>query len=255
MSKLALLMTESKLAQLMVTAVMLPNFLQYSRIIMHILAIDWDSSALKMVWSPFHPLLFPFPWLQSEEYMAKYHTMLSTFLADPLHSKEFYINDGKFATLATAFSKCLFGPSIDQVYSDTAPQSSQESLTSIMFITQEECLACAFSCLPYCLPKASPSKSLAVLLQNNELPSDFQDNLFEGHRATVEAIEAYILRCNVSEVSDNNFIMDQSEEIDDLVVPKDGPKASHSYPIIEVQNSANKQSKTKQESNCSCCHV
>ncbi|KAF8805064.1 hypothetical protein BYT27DRAFT_7339948 [Phlegmacium glaucopus] len=210
-SELALLMTHSKLAQLMVTAVTLPKFLQYYPTIntRRILAIDLDEEGFDMFRSAYLPLLFPFLWIEGQEHLAKYHTMLSTFLGDPLHSKEFYIDAGKFAALATVFAKYLFGP-MHGDYSDTASQNSQQSSIP------DEHLACIFSCLSDCLLRASPSKSLAVLLQNNELPSVFQDTLFESHRETVAAIGAYILRCNVSELPDDNFIMDQSIEINGL---------------------------------------
>ncbi|KAF8805050.1 hypothetical protein BYT27DRAFT_7193582 [Phlegmacium glaucopus] len=242
-SQVGLLRTCSKPAQLMVTAVMLPKFFQYCPIILEILPIDLDREASEIFRNAYLPLLFPFHWDEKEEYLPKYHIMLSNFLGDPLHSKEFYIDDSKYATLAAAFANYLFGSSMHRAHS--------------RYQISEQGLACVFSCLPDCLHKASPSKSLALLLQNHELPSVFQDNLFEGHRATVAAIEAYILRCNVSEVPANNFIIDHSDEIDEPecmvhLVPKDGPKASHSNPTIEVGNSSIKQSETEQESNSSC---
>ncbi|KAF8814331.1 hypothetical protein BYT27DRAFT_7238893 [Phlegmacium glaucopus] len=182
-SEVALLMTCSKPAELMVTAVMLPNFFQYYPIIKGILSIDLDEEGFERFHRAYHPLLFPFSRIEGEKYFAKYHIMLSNFLGDPLRSQGFYIDDGKFATLAMAFAKYLFGPFIQRDYSNTASQNSQGPLK---FITPEQ----------DCLHKASPPMSLAVLLQNNELPSIFQDDLLEGHRATVAAIEAYILRCN-----------------------------------------------------------
>lgn len=58
----------------------------------------------------------------------------------------------------------------------------------------EEFLPCAFSCLPYCLLKASLSKGLAVFLENHRLPTNLQHHMYYDDSS--EAIKAYILVCS-----------------------------------------------------------
>jgi len=55
-------------------------------------------------------------------------------------------------------------------------------------------LAYVFSSLPSLLPKASPLKDLAAILQNHEIPSYMQQYEYNSE-GTVEAIKAYILVC------------------------------------------------------------
>ena len=59
--------------------------------------------------------------------------------------------------------------------------------------TQEEVSAYIFSCFPGCLLKASPSKNLALFLQNHEIPADLHDQ-FDGwnSEAMSAAIKVYI---------------------------------------------------------------
>ncbi|KAF8802000.1 hypothetical protein BYT27DRAFT_6776449 [Phlegmacium glaucopus] len=193
-------------AQLLLTAVMLPEFLIYHQTIQQILVMDLDPDS-SIAWSrAFHRTFLSNP----------YSLLLLEFLGDPTRSKELYVDGNKFEALATTFAKPLFGPSVLGVYSNTASQDSERGLT------KDEFLACAFSCLPDCLLRASPSMDLAFLLQSHQIPSSLQDKLFYGcsSEATVAAIKSYILRCNISEVS------------------------------VEQQ-----QSRTEHENNCGCCHV
>lgn len=111
-SELAFFMTHSNLTQLMVTAVMLPKFLEYRLPIMNFLSRGLSRGSFKIFSRACQQFLFASGWSIDERYMAKYHTMLSEFLGDPTRSKEFYIDGDKFATLATAFVKQLFGPSM-----------------------------------------------------------------------------------------------------------------------------------------------
>ncbi|KAF8806739.1 hypothetical protein BYT27DRAFT_7190388 [Phlegmacium glaucopus] len=120
----------------------------------------------------------------------EYRHLILEFLGDPTRSKEFYVDGNIFATLATAFAKILFGLSVSrtQIYSNTTLKHEQK---------RDPLLECAFSSLPDCLLKASPSKDLALFLQNHKIPSSLHKKLFDGHssEATVAAIKAYILVC------------------------------------------------------------
>ncbi|KAF8802019.1 hypothetical protein BYT27DRAFT_6776872 [Phlegmacium glaucopus] len=170
-------------AQLLITAVMLPGFLKYyEEPILKILVIDLDLDPYSG-WSGANAHAFGT--------IRHAHHFLLEFLGDPTRSKELYVDGNKFAALATVFAKILFGPSVLGVYSDTASQGSERSLT------QDDFLACAFSFLPDCLLKASSSKDLALFLQSHQIPSSMQDNLVYGHssEATVAAIKSYILVC------------------------------------------------------------
>ncbi|KAF8802056.1 hypothetical protein BYT27DRAFT_6778320 [Phlegmacium glaucopus] len=212
-SELGLFMTHStestwvQAAQLLVTAVMLPGFPRYPFQIQDILMIDLDPDSSIAFHRAFGHILYAF---------THGGHLLLELLGDPTCSNELYVDGNKFAALATAFATVLFGPFVLGVYSDTASQNSERSLP------QDDFLACVFSCLPDCLLKASPSKDLALFLQSHEIPSNLQDKQFDGHsaEATVAAINAYILRCKVSE---------------DLVVQQ--------------------QSMVEHKSNCGRCHV
>ena len=100
--------------------------------------------------------------------------------------------------------------------------------------TQEDVSEYIFSCFPDCLLKASPSKNLALFLQNHEIPADLHDQ-FDGwnSEAIGAAIKLYIQvgflfiyfqltlnllqRCNIPEVLDTNLTMDKSDQMNRLV--------------------------------------
>ena len=107
--ELALLMTHSNAAQPMVTALMLPKFLQHDYLIMKCLAYDLDDGSF----NDFHKAcsrILPIGWPRGEgEHLLRYHILLSEFLDDPMRSQEFHIDGNKFATLAIAFAKYFFG--------------------------------------------------------------------------------------------------------------------------------------------------
>ena len=100
------------MAALLVTAIMLPNFLRFYYPIIHILMADLDQHSFNAFNKAYHPFLFPFRWNKTEEHMAKYHILLSDFLGDPMRSHEFHIEGNKFASLATVFARYLFQPSM-----------------------------------------------------------------------------------------------------------------------------------------------
>ena len=112
-SELALFISHSNLAQLLVTAVMIPKFLQlYCKPIIDILTVDLNQGPFEAFRKAYLPFIFPFLWNNREVHMVKYHILLSDFLGDPMRSHEFHIEGNKFASLATAFTKYLFQPSM-----------------------------------------------------------------------------------------------------------------------------------------------
>ncbi|KAF8817200.1 hypothetical protein BYT27DRAFT_6949245 [Phlegmacium glaucopus] len=230
-SGLALLTSHSSLAQMMVTGVMLPKFYDYYYSAMDFLGVDLDQESFNAFRRACQPIICPYEWdhiVTGIDEMATYYDLLSEFLDDPIRSKEFYIDGDKFAALATAFSKNLFSPLIDN-----------PSYGPLKY--GEQFLVYVFSCLPSILPKASPSKGISAFLQNHEIPSYIQDhdhNLDE----IAEAIKNYILRCNILEVQGENVIMDQSDQKDGpncmaQIVPRDDLKLNHSSLTAEVGNS------------------
>ncbi|KAF8815945.1 hypothetical protein BYT27DRAFT_7186431 [Phlegmacium glaucopus] len=231
-SGLALLTSSSSLAQLVVTGVMLPRFHHYYLSATVYLGADLDQESFNTFQRASFPIICPYDldntYLGVEE-MAAYYGLLSEFLDDPLRSKEFYIDGNKYADLAMAFAKNLFSPPMP---SDTASEDSP---------VQDAFSAYYFSCLSFCLLKASPSKSLAMFLQDHEIPSYVQ---YYGHslEAIVEAIENYTLRCNISKVPNKNIIINQSDQMDGhnciaQIVSTDDPKSNYYNPTIQVRNS------------------
>ena len=101
------------MASLLVTAIMLPEFLQfYHNPVIDILTAHLDQHSFNAFNKAYTPFLFPFGWTERGGHMANYHTLLSDFLGDPMRSHEFHIEGNKFASLATAFAKYLFQPSM-----------------------------------------------------------------------------------------------------------------------------------------------
>ena len=99
------------MAPLLVTAIMLPQFLQFYYPITHILMADLDQHFSNAFINASWHFLFPF--LSGREGdIDKYHILWSDFLGDPMRSHEFHIDGNKFATLATTFAKYLFQPSM-----------------------------------------------------------------------------------------------------------------------------------------------
>ena len=98
------------MAPLLVTAIMLPKFLQFRYPIIDILTANLDQHSFNAFRKASCPFLFPFDWTGREGHMVKYHILLSDFLGDPMRSHEFHIEGNKFASLATAFAKYLFQP-------------------------------------------------------------------------------------------------------------------------------------------------
>ena len=91
---------------------MLPKFLQlYYDPIIDILTADLDQHSFN-AFTKASCFLFPFSWTDKEAHMANYHILLSNFLGDPMRSHEFHIEGNKFASLATAFAKYIFQPSM-----------------------------------------------------------------------------------------------------------------------------------------------
>ena len=102
------LVAHSHLAQQYLTAFMLPTFERSTmdKLLLRELNLNSQSQFFKALFR----LFFPFGWRGGQEYMPKYHRLLSEFLGDPRRSKEFYIDGDKFATLATTFAKYIFTP-------------------------------------------------------------------------------------------------------------------------------------------------
>jgi hypothetical protein len=109
-SELVLYLAHSPLAQQSVTALMLPTFLEHYSTIIKLLARELDLNSRSQFITALHRFLFPFDWVVQQEYMGKYHLLLSEFLGDPRRSKEFYIDGDKFATLAKTFAENIFTP-------------------------------------------------------------------------------------------------------------------------------------------------
>ncbi|KAF8802023.1 hypothetical protein BYT27DRAFT_7197492 [Phlegmacium glaucopus] len=108
--ELGLLMTHSnestliQATQLLVTAVMLPDFNNvYVDSISKILVIDIHPDSSDACSRAF---------LRIKYISRQTRRLLSEFLGDPTRSKEFYVDGNKFAALATQFTKILFGPSV-----------------------------------------------------------------------------------------------------------------------------------------------
>ena len=103
------LAAHSHLAQQYVTASMLLAFeqrLTIDQLLTRELNLNSQSQFFK---ASLH-VFFPFGWESGQEYMPKYHLLLSEFLGDPRRSKEFYIDGDKFTTLATTLAKYIFTP-------------------------------------------------------------------------------------------------------------------------------------------------
>ena len=100
------------MAPLFVTAIILPEFLQFYDPIIDILVVDLDPHSSNAFKKACHRFLFPFRWVDREGHIAKYHILLSDFLGNPMRSHEFHIEGNKFASLATAFAKYIFQPSM-----------------------------------------------------------------------------------------------------------------------------------------------
>ncbi|KAF8801487.1 hypothetical protein BYT27DRAFT_7174195 [Phlegmacium glaucopus] len=251
-NQLAPLMISSNLAPLVVAAMMLPTFPRHFHPLMKCLGSGLNDHSFDE-FSGACSSIFPTAWFMDSKEPRKYHNLLSEFLGDPIRSKEFYIDGNKFATLATALAGILFGPTLRVMtpHEENTPDTWR-------YLTQDEFLACAFSCLPDCLERASPSKDLVLFLQNHQIPSIWQHDLFVDHssEANFAAINAYILRCNVSEVPD--IKLEQSNGTDGLecmtgVVSTDDPTSDHPNPVIEARNSSITQSRTEHETNDGWC--
>ncbi|KAF8801496.1 hypothetical protein BYT27DRAFT_7262034 [Phlegmacium glaucopus] len=166
-----------------------------------------------IILSDLHSIL----WLTGEEQeRLKYHNLLSEFLGDPIHSQEVYVDGNKFATLATELAENIFG--LIPMVITPCPVDGEDTPdvwggVKLIDNTEDAFLACALSCLPDCLERASPSKDLVLFLQNHQIHSNWP---IQGHSSEVivAAIHAYILRCNVSEVPDMN--LEQSNVTDGL---------------------------------------
>ena len=91
---------------------MLPKFPQFRYPIIDILTADLDRRSYTAFRKASGPFFFPFNWTGREGHMAKYYILLTDFLGNPMRSHEFHIEGNKFVSLATAFAKYLFQPSM-----------------------------------------------------------------------------------------------------------------------------------------------
>jgi hypothetical protein len=102
-------MISSNLAPLVVAAMMLPTFPRHFHPLMKCLGSGLDDHSFDE-FSGACSSIFPTAWFMDSKEPRKYHNLLSEFLGDPIRSKEFYVDGNKFATLATALARILFGP-------------------------------------------------------------------------------------------------------------------------------------------------